>query len=237
MTLSYQTDIDLVLPDSDGKPMADNTEQFRWIVLIKENLEIQFANDPNVFVAGDLFWYPIKSRIVPPAAPDAMVVFGRPKGKRSSYRQWNEDNIAPQVVFEIRSPCNTEADMDSKLEFYDTYGVEEYYFYDPDTNLLKGWQRVENNQLQPIAQIDQWISPRLGIRVDLSEQELVFYRSDGQRFLSSIELEQRAKAAEQQLEQVEQQLGQAEQELEQERQSRQALLAKLRNLGINPEQL
>jgi hypothetical protein len=50
MTLSYQTDIDLALPDSDGKPMADNTEQFRWIVLIKENLEIQFANDPNVFV-------------------------------------------------------------------------------------------------------------------------------------------------------------------------------------------
>jgi Uma2 family endonuclease len=229
MTLSYQTDIDLVLPDSDGKPMADNTEQFRWIVLIKENLEIQFANDPNVFIAGDLLWYPVKSRIVPPVAPDAMVVFGRPKGKRGSYRQWKEDNIAPQVVFEIRSPCNTEADMDSKLEFYDTYRVEEYYFYDPETNLFKGWQRFEN-QLQPIAQIDQWVSPRLGIRVDLSEQELVFYRSDGQRFLSSIELEQRAKKAEQQLEQVEQQL-------EQERQSRQALLAKLRDLGIDPEQL
>jgi len=24
-------------PDSDGQPMADNTKQFRWIVVIKEN--------------------------------------------------------------------------------------------------------------------------------------------------------------------------------------------------------
>ena len=26
-------------PDSDGNPMADNTEQYRWIVIIKENLD------------------------------------------------------------------------------------------------------------------------------------------------------------------------------------------------------
>ena len=35
-----------------------------------------------------------------------MVVFGRPKGRRGSYRQWEEDNIPPQVVFEILSPGN-----------------------------------------------------------------------------------------------------------------------------------
>ncbi|MGC1245062.1 MAG: Uma2 family endonuclease, partial [Spirulinaceae cyanobacterium] len=31
MTLSL--DRDLIYPDSDGQPMADNTLQFRWIVL------------------------------------------------------------------------------------------------------------------------------------------------------------------------------------------------------------
>lgn len=41
----------LYYPDSDGQPMADNTQQFRWIVLIKENLELLFAA-ANVFVAG-----------------------------------------------------------------------------------------------------------------------------------------------------------------------------------------
>jgi Uma2 family endonuclease len=104
MTIFWQTDTNLQYPDSDGKPMADNTEQYRWIVLIKENLEILFAADNNVFVAGDLLWYPIRSKLVSPTAPDVMVVFGRPKGKRGSYRQWQEGNIPPQVVFEILSP-------------------------------------------------------------------------------------------------------------------------------------
>ena len=30
-----------------------------------------------------------------------MVVLGRPPGYRGSYKQWVEDNVAPQVVFEI----------------------------------------------------------------------------------------------------------------------------------------
>jgi hypothetical protein len=33
-------DLDQLYPSSDGKPMADNTQQYRWLVLIKENLEI-----------------------------------------------------------------------------------------------------------------------------------------------------------------------------------------------------
>jgi Uma2 family endonuclease len=50
---------EIIYPDCDGQPMSDNTKQFRWIVTIKENIELLFAQDPNVFIAGDLFWYPI----------------------------------------------------------------------------------------------------------------------------------------------------------------------------------
>jgi len=56
-------DDDLLFPDSDGQPMADNTEQYEWIVKIKENLEIIFADDPRVFIAGDLLWYPLRSTL------------------------------------------------------------------------------------------------------------------------------------------------------------------------------
>ena len=45
-------------PDDDGQPMAENTLQFRWIVLIKEGLETLFRHDSHVFVAGDMLWYP-----------------------------------------------------------------------------------------------------------------------------------------------------------------------------------
>jgi Uma2 family endonuclease len=86
MTIFSQLDEDILFPDSDGKPMADNTEQYRWIVIIKENLEILLAAFDDVFIAGDLFWYPVRSQLVTPTAPDVMVVFGRPKAKRRSYR-------------------------------------------------------------------------------------------------------------------------------------------------------
>ena len=43
---------EIVYPDSDGKPMADNTRQFNWIVKIKENLERIFADNPDVFIGG-----------------------------------------------------------------------------------------------------------------------------------------------------------------------------------------
>jgi Uma2 family endonuclease len=50
-------DPEVEYPESDGKPMADNTEQYQWLVKIKENLESWYANVPDVFIAGDLFWY------------------------------------------------------------------------------------------------------------------------------------------------------------------------------------
>ena len=39
-----------------------------------------FNDDPNVFVAGDLLWYPVEGNPKVRSAPDAMVAFGRPNG-------------------------------------------------------------------------------------------------------------------------------------------------------------
>lgn len=47
-------------------------------------------------------------------------------------------------MFEIISASNTQTEMDKKLLFYDRYGVEEYYIYDPDRNNLRGWLRSED---------------------------------------------------------------------------------------------
>ena len=229
MTTFSQVDEDVLFPDSDGKPMADNTEQYRWIVIIKENLEILFAADDNVFIAADLLWYPVRSKIISPTAPDVMVVFGRQKGKRRSYRQWNEQNIPPQVVFEILSASNDADEMSRKLEFNNTYGVEEYYIYDPESFQLDGWLRQDGN-LNKLWQMDGWVSPRLGIRFDTGGGELVVYRPDGQKFLTSVELEQRAQ-------QESQRAARAELLLEQERQRSERMAEYLRSLGLDPDNL
>ncbi|MEA5419105.1 Uma2 family endonuclease [Spirulina sp. CCNP1310] len=201
MTLSL--DRELLYPDSDGQPMADNTLQFRWIVLIKENLELLFADQPDVFVAGDLLWYPVEGHPEIRVAPDALVAFGRPKGERGSYQQWQEENIAPQVVFEILSPGNRLAEMNKKRQFYDDYGVEEYYLYNPNRNDLDGLYRTTEG-LRAIEEIQNWISPRLGIRFMLTGTTLELYRPDGRPFLSFLELEQRAEQERQRAEQADQ---------------------------------
>lgn len=206
---------DIIYPESDGKPMAENTEQFTWIVVIKENLEILFANNAEVFVAGDLLWYPVEGNNKLCQAPDALVVFGRPKGKRGSYKQWEEDNLPPQVVFKVLSPRNTLKEMAKKLQFYDRYGVEEYYLYDPDRLDLNGWQRSET-RLNVIEQMNGWVSPRLGIRFEMTDSGLEIYRPDGRKFLTPVELDQRAQEAEQRVQRLE---------------------ARLRELGIDPEQV
>jgi len=217
----------IIYPDSDGQPMADNTKQFRWIVLIKENLELLFADDPQVFVAGDLLWYPVEGHPEIRIAPDAMVVLGRPKGDRGSYRQWEEDNIAPQVVFEILSPGNRVKEMTRKLQFYERYGVEEYYIYDPDDHELEGLERLEGS-LQLIEEINHWVSPRLGIKFVLTPETLEIYRPDERKFLSSLELEQERQQASERAEQESQRAEQANERAER-------LAAQLRALGIDPE--
>jgi Uma2 family endonuclease len=203
-------------PESDGQPMADNTLQFQWIVLIKENLETLFREREDVFVAGDLLWYPEEGQPRICRAPDAMVVFGRPKGYRGSYKQWEEDGLAPQVVFEVRSPANTFKEMAEKLLFYDSYGVEEYYLYDPEPekNELTGFLR-QGDRLRTIDEMNGWSSPRLGIRFDTSGEDLRIFRPDNEPFRSHQELEQRATQAEQE---------------------RERLLAKLRELGVEPQE-
>lgn len=193
---------ELRYPESDGKPMADNSKQFRYIVTIEGNLEILFGENPNVFVIGDMLWYPKEGHPEIRQAPDVMVSIGRPKGDRGSYLQWREDNIAPQVVFEILSPGNRKGEMAEKFAFYEQYSVEEYYLYDPDRGRLQGWLRNVEHKLAPISTMIGWLSPHLGIRFEMEGKELKLFYPDGRRFLTMIELDALRAKAEQRAEEA-----------------------------------
>jgi Uma2 family endonuclease len=217
----------IVYPESDGQPMAENTLQFRWIVTIEGGLEGQYADDPNVFVAGDLFWYPVEGEPGIVQAPDILVALGRPKGDRGSYKQWEEGGIAPQVVWEILSPGNRSGALIRKFQFYERYGVEEYYIYDPDNGDLFGWLRA-GDRLQEIPQMNGWVSPRLQVRFEVVEDELRLYDRQGRRFATYLELMAQREQAERDKEQAERDKEQALREVERMR-------ARLRELGVEPD--
>ncbi|MFO0952728.1 MAG: Uma2 family endonuclease [Isosphaeraceae bacterium] len=152
------------------------------------------------------------------------------------------------MVFEVLSPGNRAGEMARKLQFYDRFGVEEYYIYDPDDNTLEGWTR-DRGRLREVPEMNGWTSPRLGVRFELDDETLHLIRPDGAPFQSVPELyrdrdEQlrRAEAeflrAEAERERAEAERGrtEAERRRAEEAERRAAALAeKLRALGIDPE--
>jgi Uma2 family endonuclease len=204
-------------PESDGQPMSDNTKQFQWIVVLADNLQALFRDRADVFVCGNQNWYPVEGDPTICAAPDVYAVFGRPKGHRPSWKQWEEANVPMTVVFEVLSPKNTGEEMAAKFDFYDEYGVEEYYVYNPDTNHLQGYRRGTAT-LAGVGPLNGYVSVRLGIRFDLSGPELVVRYPDGRPFLTFEELDALRARSEQEARQQQQRAEQERQRAEQERQ-------------------
>jgi hypothetical protein len=223
----------IVYPESDGKPMADNTEQARWIMVLHGNIEA-LLREVLAFVATNLMWYAKERFPQECQAPDVFVAFGRPKGKRPSYKQWEEGDVAPQVVFEVWSPNNTQQEMEKKDAFYAEYGVQEYYIYDPEKDHLSVYLR-SGTVLRRVWIQTEFTSPLLGIRFDLSGEEMQVFYPDGRPFLTFAQLEaqraqlakdlqtseQERQAAEQKLQTVEQELQTAKQDLQTAEQERQ----------------
>ena len=215
--------------------MAENTLQFEWIVTIKEGLDHLSAADPNVFVAGDLFWYPLEGRPEVRMAPDVMVVFGRPKGHRPSYLQWEEGGIPPQVVFEVLSPGNRAGEMVRKAEFYRRYGAEEYYIYNPDPSRLElsGFLR-EGEALVEVPRMDGHVSPRLGVRFEMGDEGLRLIGPGGQRLLTYQEWTRRAEQERQRAEAADRRAEEERARAEQAIGEVERLRERLRSLGQDP---
>ncbi|MEM9888428.1 MAG: Uma2 family endonuclease [Bacteroidota bacterium] len=177
---------EIYYPDSDGKPMADNTLQFSYIVGIKTNLEILYKEE-NVFVAGDLFWYPVEGKRNIVVAPDVLVAYDRPKGYRGSYKQWQEEDIAPKVVFEVLSQSNTTMEMIRKAGFYDRHGVEEFIIIDPYNIDFVVYTRQEGVLRETDVTGSSWKSNVMNVTMEKGEEDVLFYFPDGKPFRSPEE--------------------------------------------------
>jgi hypothetical protein len=108
------------------------------------------------------------------------------------------------------------------LAFYEQYGVQEYYIYDPETSEWRGYVR-EGGKLAAIEAMAGWVSPLLGIRFGRgSGVDSGVYAPSGERFVGYVEVRRALEAA-------------VARELEARRRAEQ-LAQKLRALGIDPDQ-
>jgi hypothetical protein len=117
-----------------------------------------------------------------------LVAHGVTKGERTAYRQWDEANVVPQVVFDAFAPGMSMVTISCRLKFYERAGVEEYYMYDPDAGEAMGW--VHNGQqFEEVDTLHGWQKLlALGGVLASKTCELSLIRPDGERFMSYVEL-------------------------------------------------
>jgi hypothetical protein len=176
-------------PESEGqlRPERDNSRLLPVIATLAANLEALFTERPEVLVARNQLWYPVEGEPETREAPDVSIVFGRPKGERSAYRQWQDGNVPVTVIFDVVPRWVSAGHCFGALRFYEDHGVEEYYVCIPDANRILGYTRSDDS-LNHVRRMDGFVSPRLGIRFDLSGQQVVIRYPHGQPFLTTEQL-------------------------------------------------
>lgn len=156
-------------PTSDGRPMAETDKHRNVMVDMIQTLEDWFADDPDVYVSGDLLIFYEKGDNRRHVSPDVFVVQGVQKAERPNYLLWQERT--PDVVIEITSKTTQKEDSDKKWKLYEgKLAVKEYFLFDPTEDYLKppfqGYRRVRG-KFRPIEPIDGRLpSELLGLQLE-----------------------------------------------------------------------
>lgn len=240
----------IIYPDSDGQPMTESDATRDYLLYCIEVLRLYFKSRPNVYVSGNLFIYYEEGNPKASVSPDVFIIFGVNNRKRRSYKTWQEGGKLPNFVLEVTSRSTKRQDEEEKPRLYANLGIEEYFQYDPTADYLKpqlrGFQLLDRTyQPLPLETTPEGIqfihSPVLGLDLQLHSpyvelgiaplaQDLRFYDPQTRtKLLSRDEVEQVREALQQENEMIQQ-----ERDATQQRAER--LAARLRELGVEPEE-
>lgn len=111
--------------------MAETDFHAHLLMDLRMALDIFFANREDVYVTGNIMFYYLEGDPTEVISPDVMVCFGIPKGDRTSYKTWEENDVVPSVVIELSSRGTWRKDFVEKKALYEMLGVREYYIFNP----------------------------------------------------------------------------------------------------------
>ena len=138
------------LPEEDDTPMETGWHRMQMDLLI-ESLLYYWRERNDFFVGGNMFLYysteqaqsVIEKRPIY-RGPDFFVVKGVEGGlSRDKWVVWEEGGRYPDLIIEFLSPTTAERDKTEKKQLYEqVFGTEEYFWYDPLTRELAGFELV-----------------------------------------------------------------------------------------------
>jgi Uma2 family endonuclease len=216
--------------DSDEPPL-ESYQHLQQLLLLLKCLDWLWRERTNYFAAGNLtiYYSARKLKTEDFRGPDFFVVLNTEKRPRKSWTVWEEEGQYPNVIVELLSDSTAAIDRGLKKQIYqDIFRTPDYFWFDPDSLEFEGFHLVDGTY-QPIPPTDQgwrW-SQQLELYLGIDQSQLRFFTPDGDLVASPEEVA----LAEQQRANVEQQRANAEQ------QRNQRLMAKLRELGVDPDDL
>jgi hypothetical protein len=154
-----------------------------------------FADDPNVYVGGNMFLYYVLGKPAKNVCPDLFVVKGVPKvtdPERRSYRTWEESGKGPDFITEFTSKSTRDEDTVTKMELYrDVLKVKEYFLFDPFAEYLRppfqGYRLVRGDYV-PITAVRSRLPSRvLGLHLEPGGDMLRFWNPGTREYLLTPE--------------------------------------------------
>ena len=235
------------LPCDDGIPMETQRHKLQMDLLIDPLAPWLAQRQGGGYVSGNMFVYFSLEQLRNQdyRGPDVFVVLDVAATERKSWVVW-EEGKGPDVIIELLSESTATRDKTEKKRIYQSQmRVPEYVWYDPfNPDDLAGFS-LQKGFYEPIALDTQGrlISQSLGLALIRWRGE--FKGVDDAVWLRWATLDgtllptdrQRAEQEYQRAEQEYQRAEQEHQRAEQERQRADRLAARLRSLGIEPEEI
>ena len=167
-------------PTRDGKPMGETELHRDRMTDVIAMLQDRFADDPQVYVGGNLLLFYDRGNRRKHVSPDVFVVRGVPKRpRRENYLVW-EEGKGPDLVIELTSRTTRREDQETKWALYrDVLRVPEYFLFDPYEEYLEppmqGYRLAEGQYVAIEPEAGRLPSVVLGLHLERDGTELRFY--------------------------------------------------------------
>ena len=224
----------ITFPPSDlysDEPPLESSLHLEQLLLLLACLKWQWKDRTDYFAGGNLtvYYSPRQLKSEDFRGPDFFVALGTDNHPRKSWVVWEEDGKYPNIIIELLSDSTASTDRNLKKTIYqDTFRTPDYFWFSPDTQAFKGFHLLDGTYEPLEPNQDGWLwSEQLQLFLGIYEQQLRFFTPDG---ILVPTPEESAQAAVQQAEV-------ATQQAEAERQQKEKLAAKLREMGIDPDEI
>ncbi|MEO1395034.1 MAG: Uma2 family endonuclease [Cyanobacteria bacterium J06634_5] len=210
----------VVFPAGDlysDEPQLESTLHLQQMILLLNCLDWLWKDRTDYFSAGNLtvYYSPRQRKSEDFRGPDFFVVLGAEKRPRKSWVVWDENGQYPNIIVELLSTSTAKTDRGLKKQLYqDIFRTPDYFWFDPDSLEFQGFHLLSGTYepIEPNQEGHLW-SQQLGLFLGVHNKTLRFFTADGERVLTP------------------------EETAEQAQQQGQKLADKLRELGVNPDEL